>query len=406
MKGISIAALALIATVTLSGPVVAATGPETAKALTDRYYSNPKDCGRTTQPSFLCAGVIFRATIPSPAYNSWDPSPAAVKSGGTSFSYLREDSKYKKLVREENNGYILYPVQGLPQGKSTYQVLCSFPMDGGTDARPGEQGCGESDMKGSQSCDKQGIYSGSDWAKKYQSFDGRNNNTKECGFNVRDTLNQQATNNFNASIDAMGKVGSEAFEKQNELRLETWKDSIPDADLPIQAFFYIPTAGGLDDARYDQQRYYEQTKIWVPVIKLTLPEKPSDEATFSYSNWDQAVDSSGVVVDRYIKSAEWVKRFDPGTGKDEWSLSITLTEEGKKQNDTAGSNHVFAELFRKYGNDPRWVKPAGYDMYDNGMRRQVVCHFQIARNKEPWNLEPFRPNTDDKASKEAGCNNL
>lgn len=396
---------AAMLTVLFVPSVIAATGPETARDLTDRYYSNPRDCGRSTQPSFLCAGVIFRATAPSPFYNSWDPSPASVKSGGTSFSYLREDSKYRKLVREENNGYILYPIQRLPKDKSTYQVLCSFPLDGGTNIRD-DKGCGKSDRPGSQACDKQGIYNGYEWAKKYQTFDGTNNNTKECGFDVRDVLDDAAVRNFNASIDAMDKVGREAFEKQNELRLDTWNDSTPDASLPIQAFFYIPTQGGLDDARFDQQRYYQQTGVWVPVIKMTLPEQPSDEATFSFSNWDQAVESSGAVVDRYIQSAEWINRFDPGTGRDEWSLSIRLTDEGRKQNDSSGSDHVFAELFRKYGADARWVKPAGYDLQDNSMRRQLVCHFQIAKNKEPWNLEPFRPNASNQASKQAGCNML
>lgn len=385
--------------------VQAATGPDTAKDLTRRYYSSPRDCGRNTQPAFLCAGVLFRVTSPSVSYYSWDPSPASIKSGGTSFSYLREDSKFQKLVREENNGYILYPLLALPQGKSTYQVLCSFPLDGGTDVRA-DKGCGVSDRAGSQPCDKQGINNGDDWARKYKTFNGKNNNTQECGFDVRDELDQRAVNNFNASIDAMGKVGREAFEKQNELRLETWKDSTADADLPIQAFFYIPTPGGLDDARYDQQRYYEQTGVWVPVVKMTLPEKPDENATFGFSDWDQAVDSRGVVTDRYIRSAEWIKRFDPGTGKDEWSLSVRLTDEGKKQSDSRGSDHVFAELFRKYGADPRWVKTANYDMLNNGMRRQLVCHFQIAPNKEPWNLEPFRPNASDRQSKQEACNML
>lgn len=405
MKGTLLAATFTIACSSFFSVAYSATGQDTAKDLIGRYYSSPNDCGRNTQPAFLCQGVIFRATVPSPFYDSWAPSPAAQKSGGTSFSYLREDSKFQKLVREENNGYILYPLLKLPAGKSRYQVLCSFPMDGGTDVRD-EKGCGKSDQPNSQPCDKQGIYTGTAWADRYKQFNGQNNNTKECGFDVRDALDQHAVKNFNASVDAMGKVGQAAFEKQNELRIETWDPSTPAPELPIQAFFYLPTTGGLDDARYDQQRYFEKTAVRVPIVKMTLPETRRQDATFSYNEWDQAINAFGEPVYRYIKSTEWVSRFDPGTNRKEWSLAVTLTDEGKKQSDSHGSDKVYAELLRKEGRDARWTKPANYDAHRNTMRRQLVCHFQIAENKEPWNLEPFRPYVTAREATQAGCNPL
>ena len=118
-----------------SADVYAASCADTARALANRYQDTRENCGKASSPAFLCNGVIFRATIPSDDYNSWDPSPASVKSGGTSFSYLRKDAKFSRLVRYENNGYVLFPIQELPTGKSAYNVLCSFPMDGGTDSR-------------------------------------------------------------------------------------------------------------------------------------------------------------------------------------------------------------------------------------------------------------------------------
>ena len=39
------------------------------------------------------------------------------------------------------------------------------------------------------------------------------------------------------------------------------------------------------------------------------------------------------------------------------------------------------------------------------MRRQLVCHFNIARNKPEWNLEPSRPYTSNEDSIAKGCNN-
>jgi hypothetical protein len=204
----------------------------------------------------------------------------------------------------------------------------------------------------------------------------------------------------------MGKVGQAAFEKQNELRIETWDPSTPAAELPIQAFFYLPTTGGLDDARYDQQRYFEKTAVRVPIVKMTLPETRRQDATFSYNEWDQAINAFGDPVYRYIKSAKWVSRLDPGRNRQEWSLQVMLTDEGKNQRDSDGSDKVYAELLRMEGRDALWTKPANYDAHRNTMRRQLVCHFKIAKDKEPWNLEPFRPYVAAREATQAGCNPL
>ncbi|KFB21618.1 hypothetical protein PGPR2_18315 [Pseudomonas aeruginosa PGPR2] len=37
--------------------------------------------------------------------------------------------------------------------------------------------------------------------------------------------------------------------------------------------------------------------------------------------------------------------------------------------------------------------------------RQLVCHFNVARNKPEWNLEPSRPYTSNEDSIAKGCNN-
>jgi hypothetical protein len=172
--------ISLIALAMQSAEVMAASCTDTAKALTSQYNDTRSQCSSSTSPAFLCNGVIFRATVPSNDYNSWDPSPASVKSGGTSFSYIRKDAKFSRLVRYENNGYILFPVLNMPKDKSTYNVLCSFPMDGGTDSRI-DKGCGTSPVatdsgKGAE-CYSQKVVTGQQWADFYKSRTNGDNRT-------------------------------------------------------------------------------------------------------------------------------------------------------------------------------------------------------------------------------------
>jgi hypothetical protein len=140
--------------------------------------------------------------------------------------------------------------------------------------------------------------------------------------------------------------------------------------LPIQAFFYLPEPGA---ARF----------IWL--INNVITHKrylgadyrndtsglPSKDATFACDAEDQAVSESGKTIDRYIQSATWALRPDPGTGEEEWSLSVVLTELGKKQTGSSGSDAVYAELVRKYKNDFQWKQKWRW-------HASVVCHLQCA----------------------------
>lgn len=195
--------------------------------------------------------------------------------------------------------------------------------------------------------------------------------------------------------------------------MPTWGQD-EDAQLPILAFIYTPNPGlapGLEKARNDQKRYYLKTGKWVPVIRVDLPTSNTADARFTYNEGDQHRAAPTPTVENecksYIASATWEQRDDPYIKGKPWSLMITPTDCGrkmtKKQQDAA-----YAELFSKYGNDPRW-KP------DNGsMYRQFVCHLEwsgedngkkiYTRNKPTWNLEPVRPTGSWDEVFEQGCN--
>lgn len=377
---------------------------ETAQNQQRRYDATPNDCGKRSSPAFLCSGIILRATEPAPRegmYNSWDVSPTSAMTQGTSFSYLRKDANFKRLVENQNNGYILMPINAVPAGKQKYSVLCAYPTDGGTNGRV-DNGCGTASaatapFKGA-ACHVQKITTADAWVDQYKR-EGKGDNRNVCGFSVIDTLDEKATSNFNESLSAMRK--GDLFYKQNELRLANWDGAKADSTLPIESFFYI--AGdleGLSDARLDQARYFQKTGVWVPIVSLSMPKSPGDTAKFACNAGDQAIaESNQMPLNEYIQSGEWVLRDDPGTGKQEWTLALKLTAKGKAQTTSSGSDLVYAEMVRKFGSDYQWTQNEG-----GGMRRQLVCHYAIARNKDEFNLEPFRPNVSEDEAEAAGCN--
>jgi len=388
---LSAALTGMWASVTLADAAGDAVGQQVAADLSARYNDTRMYFNRTSAPGFTVNGNIFRATIPSPAYKFWDPSPKAKASGGWSYSYLRRDAKFKRLVRDENNGNFVYPPLLTPPDKIPVQVLCAFPEDGGTDTRD-KQGCGVSTKATSNSrvCHEQGIVNATQWLAKHKA-DGLSN-VNQCAFNVRDESNEKGTQSFQAFIEAIG-MDTDTFDQQNEMRLATW-DSTQPKTLPIQALFYLP--GGLPDAQFDQNDYLGATGTCLPIIQMTLPQTRAQDATFNYVPGDQKC--SPTPAAEYIQSADWVKRFDPGSGKDEWSLAVTPTQYGKDAK-ADRTEAVYAELEKKFKDDPNWKNnDAG------GMRRQLVCHYVIARGKTPWNLEPRRKDTTEQVAEANGCN--
>lgn len=259
-------------------------GPATAAALTRRYNDTPANCGSDSKPAFLCTGVILRITTFSTAYDTWDPSPVAIKKGSVSFSYLRKDNNFKSFAFNQTtaNGLIFYPIFDTPAGKLNVPILCHFPMDGWTDNRTERSACGVyPGVPGSEPCHQQNITTGAQWVAKYPPVTPGN---KICGFDVRDELNHYAGPNFYAAMQAKW-LNPGYFVEQNEMLLKVWATG-QGRVLPIQAFFYA-VAGGLNDARKNKQSFLAKTGIDLPIIKITLPAEPKGSATFQYIPGDQ-----------------------------------------------------------------------------------------------------------------------
>lgn len=123
---------------------LAATCEQTAENLQRRYAQTPAYCSSDSAPGFLCSGVVLRGTEPAARdglYNTWDADAPTRLNDAVSYAFLRSDANFKRLTKDHQSGYILYPIMELQAPKHRYEVLCAYPVDGGT-AERSEAGCG------------------------------------------------------------------------------------------------------------------------------------------------------------------------------------------------------------------------------------------------------------------------
>ena len=271
------------------GTVSGGDGQRVANDLNAQYADTRQNCGTASLPAALCSGVILRATKTNTGYRAWNPSPLSQQNGGVSFFYLRKDAHFKGFPANYPNtsGFVFFPPQQRPAGSLEVQVLCFFPIDGGSDIRDA-QGCGVSSNYPtvSRSCEQQGITTAAVWLSHYNQGPTGWKYQRQCGFNVRASQGTLAADAFYQGILAMKLMGAESFNSWNEIRLATWPQNIH-TTIPIKAFFY--TNNGLADARFYQQDFYKHASKAIPIIKLTLPQTPAESARFEFNKADQSV---------------------------------------------------------------------------------------------------------------------
>ncbi|CAH0320730.1 hypothetical protein SRABI06_05442 [Pseudomonas brassicacearum] len=263
------------------------TGEETAARMTRRYSETPSHCADLEEMAFKCSGVIFRGTEASPAFHAWNPAPNAYLRNGVSFSYLRADSKFKRLAYNYNHGFVLYPQNDQPADTVTIEVRCVFPLDAASELRATDA-CGSNPNfpQVSAPCQPQGVLTGEQWLQHFINK-AQSRGTSQCGFKVHEAMGMAAAQGFYEAVRAMGLAGNLSFPVQNELILTPWAQDIGDR-LPIEAFFYTPEGdGGLAGAREDQEDFYKGTGILLPVIRMTLPATADANATFQFFSGEQ-----------------------------------------------------------------------------------------------------------------------
>lgn len=393
----------LVALSLTTGIVQAGPGEDTTRSLNDRYRNTARNCGADSMPAFLCRGVIIRATA---AAKFWVPQEKNITSGAISASFLGKDARFPQLAWRRDNGFTLYPVLANPSPNKTYEVLCSFPSDAGTDGRAG-QGC--TDHSGSATvedyCDLMGIKTAQEWVKRFGST--ASNHVDLCAFDVRDRRNAFAGPAFMASIEARNLAGTSLFKLQNELRIATWKNN-PPIEPPVESTFYTtpPSSetSGLENARANQIEWWLATRRYLPLVKLDLPQTMTADALFSYKPDDQAIQPTTGPnrCGKYFDSARFVDL--PGSpGKK--SLVVVPSACGREARDDQ-TNNFFNELVALYYRNPAWQGTSASNPQNIlSMRRQLTCHFVYRRYAPEWTLEPHRPLIGIQESGAKQCDN-
>ncbi|WP_414502209.1 hypothetical protein [Zymobacter sp. IVIA_5232.4 C2] len=275
-------------TTTTERPTVKTPRRRTALELSRQYYDTRSQCDDGS-PAYMCTGVMLRSNKNySDQYHVWDPSPFSTKTGGTSFSWLRSDTRYSHLAFGYNSGFIFFPQQKTDANAVKVDALCYFLLDASTASRD-NHGCGAATVEfpdTSNTCDHYGIATAEKWLEHYQS-EQNDRQHHQCGFDLTGDK-ATAAERFKVATAAHALLGDTGFNELNEFRLATW-ESGKGGQLPLQAFFYLADTDGLSDAQHYQLDYYNQTQAFLPVIRITMPQTQNAQVQFNYVPSDQAL---------------------------------------------------------------------------------------------------------------------
>lgn len=111
-----------------------------AEHLTQRNHNITLYCG-DSQSAYPCSGIILRGTASSKEFSLVAKSRFYQKRG-RSFTYLRHDAKFRKMLLGYKNCFILHALLKAPRQAYKIKVLCLFPFNAQNNGRT-MKGCGE-----------------------------------------------------------------------------------------------------------------------------------------------------------------------------------------------------------------------------------------------------------------------
>lgn len=439
---------ALSPVLALAQPPVALDPLQTLQRI-NRNYNNVTDGCRepdTQAPRghYYCSGVTLRMVDDGP-FNPWDYSPYAIKTGATSFSWIRKDLSTNRMIRPA--GFILRtPMDSraldLPVMETGF--TCIFSFDGLTGPERKWYGCGpfgrplKADfMKNSKTsppnrnekfaygtCDSSNIETADDWRKNYRyaRTDMNRIQVTQCSWNAEQPSDWNAMIDVHENPRTVGKDGFARKERINEFLLsnvDASQQKSPDdgsARLPyidavvwdVNSTYVTSTRGdtkkarptkGLEPARSFQRKLYAQGYA-VPVLRLDFTKPPAER--FTYAAEDQVIalgkqpaPDLSPAPSRLIASSQWTQFTDAAAKQQRWGLKVIPTAAGR----SASNDALYQEVVRLNGQDPQWQEGGV-----GTMRVQLACLHDNYRNKAEWNLEPHRPAVSEAKAKIQGCN--
>ncbi|WP_097302949.1 DUF2599 domain-containing protein [Pseudomonas chlororaphis] len=413
----------------------------------NRNYNTLKDVCRepdtgAARGHYYCSGVTLRMVNDGP-FNPWDYSPYAIKIGATSYSWIRKDLSTKILIHPA--GFILRtPTDAtalkLPVKEQGW--TCIYAFDGGTGPERKWYGCGFFDSRepprsaqGTMTnrnaalaygtCSEVGVSTAEQWTQKYTGLMKGPIQYSQCSWNAEKPSDWNAMIRVHESrVNTTNKDPFAYSAQVNEFMLKNASATNDGSENMkyIDAFIYnvnstqnFATRGdqappkpenGLNSARNFQKKLQAQGYS-VPILRLDFT-KPAEQR-FSYVAADQAIDLTTAgggqpapvpAAPRYIAAATWGERYDPGSKKNEWTLNVTPTAQGKAIQ-ASDQEALYKELFELRGADSQW---RDNEKSPGSMRQQLSCLVQNYPGKTEWNLEPFRPTVTPQEAAKAGCN--
>ncbi|WP_158099121.1 hypothetical protein, partial [Pseudomonas caspiana] len=126
-------------------------------------------------------------------------------------------------------------------------------------------------------------------------------NFRRFGSNIRSqcSLSTQVASQFQASLQAHNGVDAAHTATRNELLIATWPEETPE-ELPIEAFFYNASLGGLLNAQSLRHAYALKTSLRLPIVRVDF--SVADRNIFSLREADQ--------VDGWDVAAELNARYN------------------------------------------------------------------------------------------------
>ncbi|WP_434561860.1 hypothetical protein [Pseudomonas sp. Z4-20] len=250
----------------------AATGPEVAQLLNNRYRYAPQQCAGG-HPAYFCSGVLVSGLASGFTVKFWEHGPTADALGARDFSYLRRDLGIRTLTQP--SGMVFSDsVTAISQGKSL-DVLCAYPL---VSTNRDKYGCGAGGSEGDPgSCAAQGVNDAPGWLAHFQQQGQQP--AAQC------SLSSRIAAQFRASLLAHEQLGGSWVAQPNQVQVRNWDPQAP-TQVPVQALFYdVHGDKGLRVAQSDQKDYYAATGQWLPILRLDLTQ--ADGLVFGFDLQEQ-----------------------------------------------------------------------------------------------------------------------
>lgn len=463
------AALSLgLSTALTAAPVAVDTPENTLKRINDNYNRLDNACkepGGAPRGHYYCSGVTLRMVDDGP-FDPWDYSPYAIRTGATSFSWIRRDLSTNRLIRPA--GFILRTPEDSRALKAPVMeqgFMCIYSFDGFTGPDRQVWGCGalkqpvagtpwaNTRPEGYQersatnppnknadlawgSCDRRNIDTAAQWRTQYSGVRPpllaptslNRIQVQQCSWNAEqpsdwDAMIQvheapgtrhrdpfaykEALNEFLLRNDLTGKSKDDGSARAPFIDAFVWD---------VNSTFVANTRGdtrkarptiGLKPAQAFQRKLYEQGYA-VPILRMDFTKPPAQR--FSYEPKDQVVVLSASPAEAepaqatdFIASADWVDRGAEELGMGRTEKSLLLKLNPGVKLSPANADAIYAALEARYGDSPQWIHD---EIHEGSMRAQLQCLAVRHPDNSEWQLEPWRPALSATDMQKANCNPL